>query len=152
VAYTWDFGDGFTGSGDVTTHTYPSVADFTAIVTATNSVSTLAITTTVTILDIPIAGLAASNDSPTPFGDSTFFTATISTGSNVTYTWYFGDETTASGVSTSHTYLAPGVYTATATATNSSGTASADTLVTVIAPPSPYRFIHLPLVQRNPLR
>ncbi len=46
VTYTWDFGDGTTGSGAVTDHIY-SLGIYTAVVTATNSVSVLTDTTTV---------------------------------------------------------------------------------------------------------
>jgi CSLREA domain-containing protein/uncharacterized repeat protein (TIGR01451 family) len=49
VSYTWAFGDGDTGSGANTTHTYPDVGVYTAVVTATNSVSTVTATTVVTI-------------------------------------------------------------------------------------------------------
>ncbi len=49
VSYAWDFGDGETGSGAVVTHTYPNIDVFTAVVTASNSVSLVAAPTTVTI-------------------------------------------------------------------------------------------------------
>ncbi len=49
VSYTWAFGDGAPGSGAVVTHTYPAVGVYTAVVTASNPVSELTATTTVTI-------------------------------------------------------------------------------------------------------
>jgi PKD repeat protein len=49
VSYTWDFGDGETGSGQIVTHTYPHAGIFTASVTATNPVSSLSTTTQVDI-------------------------------------------------------------------------------------------------------
>ncbi len=45
VVYTWDFGDGHSGSGAAASHAYPSVGTYTATVTATNSVSTVTATT-----------------------------------------------------------------------------------------------------------
>ncbi len=50
VSYTWAFGDGATGTGTPVTHTYPTTGTFTAVVTATNSVSVLTATTEVTVV------------------------------------------------------------------------------------------------------
>jgi uncharacterized repeat protein (TIGR01451 family) len=50
VAYTWALGDGTYGTGAVVTHTYPAAGDYTAVVTATNSVSTSSATTPVTVV------------------------------------------------------------------------------------------------------
>jgi len=58
---------------------------------ATEEGATGAYTLTSTVTDAPIAGLEATNDSPTMLGNPTTLTATISAGSNVTYTWAFGD-------------------------------------------------------------
>jgi PKD repeat protein len=82
--------------------------------------------------DTPIAGLTASNNSPTIVGNTTNLTATISAGTNVTYAWDFGDGTTGSGETVAHTYPSAGSYTAIVTATNSSGAATATTGVTVV--------------------
>jgi PKD repeat protein len=64
------------------------------------------------------------------------FTASASdptdTSGGFTYTWSFGDGTTARGASVSHTYATAGNYTATVTVTESDGTtASANATVTV---------------------
>ncbi len=49
VTYVWDFGDGTVGSGETTGHTYLAEGTYTAVVTATNSVSFFTATTTVTV-------------------------------------------------------------------------------------------------------
>jgi len=49
VSYEWDFGDGEFGSGPSETHVYPAVDIYTASVTATNSISSELVTTTITI-------------------------------------------------------------------------------------------------------
>ncbi|MBP8002546.1 MAG: VCBS repeat-containing protein [Chloroflexi bacterium] len=82
--------------------------------------------------DLAIEGVAAANDSPTPFGQTTTFTATVTAGSNVVYTWAFGDGQTATGATVSHVYANPGVYTATVTASNSLGQLIATTQVAII--------------------
>jgi CSLREA domain-containing protein len=135
VTYTWNFGDAATGSGANTTHVYGAVGSYVALVTATNGVSVVVTTTNVSIIDTPIVGLNATNDSPTWFGSPTAFTATIGSGSNVGYTWNFGDGVTGSGAHTSHTYGALGTYTATVTATNSISNVVATTAVTIVEQP-----------------
>ncbi len=47
--YTWAFGDGLTGTGGITSHIYPAVGVYTAVVTATNSFNSLTASTIVTI-------------------------------------------------------------------------------------------------------
>ena len=49
VSYFWGFGDGLSGSGRLVTHTYPAIGIYTAVLTASNSVSTWAVSTTVSI-------------------------------------------------------------------------------------------------------
>ena len=82
-------------------------------------------------LFMPISGLAATNSSPTPVGDTNTFTATISAGTGVAYQWNFGDGQLGSGPGTAHTYAAAGNYTALVTATNPVNTVTATTLVTI---------------------
>jgi PKD repeat protein len=131
VTYDWNFGDGITGTGDIVTHIYPEVGVYEAVVTATNETSLVTATTSVTITEVPIEGLSAVNDSPTILGNMTTLTATVIAGSNVIYTWDFGDGSTGSGMVVMHTYTETGVYTATVTATNSEGNQVATTTVVI---------------------
>ena len=74
-------------------------------------------------ISIPPIGLAAVNDSPAMLGSTTTLTASVEHGTNVTYSWDFGDGTEpGSGAVPTHTYTLPGIYTATVTATNNVGT------------------------------
>ncbi|MBK9052634.1 MAG: PKD domain-containing protein [Chloroflexi bacterium] len=84
--------------------------------------------------DVVIEGLAAANSSPTPLGQTTTFTATVTAGTHVVFTWAFGDGQTATGATVSHVYANPGIYTATVTASNSLGQLIATTQVTIMAP------------------
>ncbi len=148
VSYAWNFGDGIVGATSAistATHTYASVGQYTARVTATNSISTVFATTPVTVTDAPISGLSASNNSPTLVNHVTALTATISAGSNVLYTWNFGDSPVLDyGASVSHTYTAWGNFTATVTATNSLNTVMTTTPILIM----PYR-LFLPLTLKN---
>jgi len=132
VVYAWNFGDGTLGSGAHASHTYGAVGAYTATVAATNGVSVAVASTVATVVNQPISGLSAANDSPTRLGSVTAFTATIATGSNVAYEWNFGDGATGSGANTTHAYAAIGTYTATVTATNSLNSQTASTVVVVI--------------------
>ncbi len=143
VTCLWDFGDGEMGSGNVVFHTYPDVGMYTAVVTASNSLNVMTATTTVTITDTLVAGLMATNDSPTPLGGSTTLTATVAAGSNVTYTWVFGDGESGSGKVVSHHYPACGAYTAVVTASNSANLVTATTSVKITA------YVYLPLILKR---
>jgi plastocyanin len=214
VSFTWDFGDGQTGSGMTVTHVYSNSGNFTATLTAENNASTEQTQTVMLVgnvlvdtrnfvfdedavtidvgervvwvrsqgfhsvtaddgsfeqpasnswpafmhtftatgvysyfcephLDVgmvgsvtvesdePIAGLTATNNGPKLVGSLVNFTAAITAGTNVSYSWDFGDGGTGSGISATHTYTASGVYTATVTAENDAGLQEAQTVVQV---------------------
>ncbi|MBA3470818.1 MAG: PKD domain-containing protein, partial [Herpetosiphonaceae bacterium] len=96
----------------------------------------------ITVIALGISGLIASNDGPTTLGGATAFSASVTDGPNVTYSWDFGDGSTGSGASPTHTYAAPGSYSATVTATNTFGSVTARSTVLVT-----YR-LALPLLLR----
>ncbi len=81
--------------------------------------------------DEPITNVVAINNGPTLLHNATNFTATVTGGTNISYTWNFGDGQNGSGKTPSHTYAATGVYTATVTATNSQGSQTATTVAHV---------------------
>jgi PKD repeat protein len=130
VSYAWDFGDRTSGSGASTSHTYTALGSYTAEVTATNSVNQATATTSVQV-EVAITGLVAGNDGPTVLGIATQMSASISTGSNISYAWVFGDSTGGTGASPPHTYSAPGEYTAEVTASNGVSEETTTTLVQV---------------------
>ena len=146
VSYEWDFGDSTSGSGAVTSHAYSAPGEYTAEVTATNSVSQLKANTLVQV-DEAITDLAADNNGPTPLGNATQLSATIANGSNVSYEWDFGDSTSGSGSILNHVYSAPGSYTAEVVATNS---VSQDTATTLVEVHGELQWVYLPLQVNQP--
>jgi uncharacterized repeat protein (TIGR01451 family) len=89
-------------------------------------------TASVTVPDQAIAGLTVTGADLTVLGNATPFTASIGAGTNVSYTWSFGDSSaTASGLHVSHTYGLPGDFAAMVTATNSVSEMTATTTVVV---------------------
>ena len=85
----------------------------------------------ITIHDLPITGLSASNDSPTGFGNPTTLTATITGGTNATYSWDFGDGGTGSGAQVQRHFPFTGLFSATVTASNTANALTATTLVSI---------------------
>ena len=159
VSYQWDFGDNSptkTNSSATVQYTYSMTGIYTAILTATNSESPVVTATTiVTIVDVPIQDLTLVNDSPTLLKDmttslynSTTFTRTILTGTNVRYDWNFDDGSPITTTifpmltySLQHTYTNIGTYTVIVTATNSTNTVTATTIVTIEDVPPHAHFI-----------
>ena len=76
----------------------------------------------------------ADSDKTVKVGTTVYFNASASTGNILTYEWDFGDETTKTGITPSHTYHETGIYTVTLTIKDIAGNNYADQLtVTVIA-------------------
>jgi hypothetical protein len=103
------------------------------------------VVTTVT-LEEPIAGLVATNSSPTALGRPTTLQATVTAGTHVTYTWDLGDGARGSGDLVRHTYTDAGRYAAVVTAANSINHLTATTRVTIVGLD---QRLHLPLVLRT---
>lgn len=109
----------------------PSILRFSLSVTDSVGLrSTVTATAVVTVTDRPVTNLRAVNDSPTTVGHVTMFVATAE-GSNLSYTWNFGDGEIAAGQVTTHIYVLSGTYTAVVTASNGSGSITATTPVTI---------------------
>ncbi|MCW5840998.1 MAG: PKD domain-containing protein [Caldilinea sp.] len=108
----------------------PATITFRLVVTNTVGLGSAPDDVTVTVQDVPVGGLSASNSGPTVLGQATQLNANA-TGSNITYQWSFGDGATGTGKSPSHTYPSTGAFTAIVTATNSAGSATASTIVLV---------------------
>jgi PKD repeat protein len=136
VTYTWDFGDGTTASGLVATHMYPDEGTYTVTFTARNKRSSDSRTMTVTAVR-PIQApsiITVTFDPTAPDTQSNVkFTANVrGDDREVTgYAWDFGDGSKSSEASPTHTFATPGTYTVTLRASNSAGSDTRTTTVTV---------------------
>lgn len=143
TAYTWDFGDGTSGSGPTLTHLYTSIGTYTARLTVTdNQGLTGTSSTTITV--------QAPNTAPTASIAATVITGTAPLtigfsgagsrdpdGSIIAYQWSFGDGTSGSGVSVTKTYYSVGTFIAKLTVTDNQGaTTSTTQTITVTQAPT----------------
>lgn len=124
ASYLWSFGDGTTSTEANPTHSYSASGTYTITLTVTDDAgasSTATLTKTVTFVDAPpTAAFTFSCDSHRvcSFDGSG---SSDAEGPIAQYQWSFGDGSTASGATASHTYAADGVFTAQLTVTDSAG-------------------------------
>ncbi|MFT5700537.1 MAG: PKD repeat protein [Desulforhopalus sp.] len=127
AAYNWGFGDNSTGSGSSVNHVYNAAGEYIATLTVEDSngtseeVSVVITVTEVTLPNSPVASISASVISGTaPLSVS--FDGSASTGEIATYSWDFGDSSSAgSGMAVDHVYSSTGNYTAILTVTDTAG-------------------------------
>lgn len=138
VAYDWDFGDGSTGTGVSPSHTYASDGTFSVTLTVTDDGSlTDTASTTATIGPVPNVPPVANADGPYSgtVGVAVLFDGTGSSDSDgtiVAYDWDFGDGSTGTGVSPSHTYASDGTFAVTLMVTDDDGATGTDTTSALI--------------------
>jgi PKD repeat protein len=138
VTYAWEFGDSTSGSGPTVTHRYTRAGTFGVLLRATNDSGITATTSqqiTITAnLQAGSANFVFSPTDPQP-GDVIFFNASSSTATNPSYSWDFGDGTSATGVAPTHTYTLARTFAVTLTVRNELGqTASVSKTITVTNP------------------
>lgn len=140
--YAWDFGDGTTGTGTPATHSYAAGGTYTVKLTVTDNEGATAVSqqqVTVVAPNVPpVAGFTFTqgpNSGPAVAVDAT--SSTDPDGGTLTYAWTFGDGTSDTGVTASHTYAASGDYTIGLTVTDNRGGAnSTSQTVHVVIPNS----------------
>ena len=126
-SYTWDFGDGSTGAGITTTHTFRSAGNYAVKLTVTDARGAQATRSQTVAVASPTPPAGTVTVSPTPpvaTNADVFFNASAVTwtGRTITgYSWNFGDGTTGSGVTTTHRFSGVGTYKVVLTVTDASG-------------------------------
>jgi PKD repeat protein len=117
LTYSWNFGDGSSGSGVNPTHTYAAAGNYTVTLTVSDSQLESAPVTTTAEIAIPPANRAPVADPGGPYSGETGaeirFDGSASSdpdGDSLTYAWNFGDGSTATGATPTHRYASSGVY------------------------------------------
>ena len=140
LTYSWDFGDEVTAIGENVTHTFADNGNYTITLTVTDDDGA----STTQTLDVTVNNLAPVidaivGDTNVNEGQEISYSAIASDAGNdtLTYSWDFGDGTTAEGKDVTHIFTDNGEYTITLIVTDSDGASTTQTLdVTVnnIAP------------------
>jgi outer membrane protein OmpA-like peptidoglycan-associated protein len=134
LTYTWDFGDGSSGSGLLTTHSYNSPGQYAIRFEAGNEGGSDGDTISVRVVPQPQpASITSVNATPNPVdeGEQVRFSSNVQGDTPITHRWQFGDGFQASGQSPTHTYDEPGQYTARLEASNNVGSDSRTVTVRV---------------------
>ncbi|TDO43351.1 PKD repeat protein [Kribbella sp. VKM Ac-2527] len=123
ASYAWTFGDGGTSTDASPTHHYAAAGTYSVGLTVTdNRGGTNTITKNVVVTHVntlPTATFGETCDSLTCAFDGSG--STDPDGPIASYAWNFGDSTTGSGATPSHTYAASGTYTVSLTVTDNEG-------------------------------
>jgi PKD repeat protein len=138
AGYSWDFGDGTTGTGTSLTHRYLRGGTFVVTLRLTSEAGLTATTSRqLTVSTTLPAGSANFVFSPTDphTGDEVYFNASASTVADGNYAWDFGDGTSSSGVTPIHRYSQERTYTVTLTVRNSLGQAATTSRIITVADP-----------------
>jgi chitodextrinase len=132
-SYRWNFGDNTGGDGMIVNHTFRTVDTFQVTLTVTDARGAQAVAikpVTVGAGEPPTADFTFSPTQPSP-GRTIFFNASTSkaaAGRFLTeYSWDFGDGSTATGVSASHTYDEEGTYVVILTVKDNAGSSQTKT-------------------------
>jgi len=105
----WDFGDGTTGTGVQTSHTYNSAGPFNVCVTELDSAGRVLCTSCNPVYPNGNPGSCSFSFIPDPH-DSLGIIFTAAGGPHTSVDWDFGDASTGSGSTNTHHFPSPGTY------------------------------------------
>jgi PKD repeat protein len=140
--YSWNFGDGTSGTGMNLTHQYRSINTYNVTLTVTDTRGATAfLTKAVTVLPgTPPSATFTTSPSTPGVEQDVFFNATQSTPaagrSIVSYEWSFGDGEFGSGVVVTKKYHAPGSYVVQLTTTDDAGSIGKSAPLTMVVGPA----------------
>lgn len=148
VNYFWDFGDGATSTAYAPAHTYTSVGVYTVqLISNNNATCNVYDTTYTTVTVLPLIALNPLPASQTGCAPLIVNFSNSNNSTSASYVWNFGDGTSATTYSTTHTYTAIGVYTVQLISQNNASCIVFDTTYTTINVVSILTLSPLPAIQ-----
>jgi PKD repeat protein len=130
TSFTWNFGDGGSGTGNNPQHVYSSSGNFNVKLVVTNQYGSDSITQQVSIvLNKPTANFTFTLDNSARVPCNAVFTSTSVNASNLK--WYFSDIDTSNKATEQRLLNAPRTYSVKLVATNATGKDSITKLITV---------------------
>ena len=133
ASYAWAFGDGATASAASALHTFTTAGTYTTTLIVTDNNGKTSTTNTPVVVTTPAV---ATNTPPTAVATTSTISGTAplavtfdgsastdADGSISSYLWNFGDGSSATGKTATHTYLSDATYTATLQVTDNKGAA-----------------------------
>ena len=143
ASYLWDFGNGQTATGAAVAHTFTEVGSYTVRLTVTDVNGATASTTRLVSATVPPNAAPTASFTRTPSSGTVPLVVQLnasqssdSDGSITSYAWQFGDGTSGTGVTTSHTYNSVGSFTIRLTVTDDDGAMSSMTRTVNVDPPT----------------
>ncbi|NRB50810.1 MAG: PKD domain-containing protein, partial [Saprospiraceae bacterium] len=130
TSWTWDFGDGKTSTAQSPSHTFAGPGEYNVCLTATNSAGSNTTCSSVSIVLAPMASFSFMDQ-----GGGVVDFMDNSTNDPTSWTWDFGDGNTSTAQSPSHTFAGPGEYNVCLTATNSAGSNTTCSSVSIVLAP-----------------
>ncbi len=145
ASYVWNFGDGTTGSGVTSSHSYLDNGEYSVTLTVFDDEGAKGSKTASVIVKnrAPVAKLTASA-TILDKQETVTFDASGSydpDGTIVSYSWAFGDGNTGAGVHVSHSYSNVGSYTVTLTVTDNDGATDIGSTTKTVRNSSPVAII-----------
>jgi len=140
ATYSWDFGDGGTGTGASASHVFAQDGSYAVTLSVSDGDGGIGTSVAhVTVRNVaPVA--AAGGDATSNEGDTVAFagSATDAGAADVlTYAWDFGDGSSASSATASHVYAQDGVFTATLTVADDAGASATSSRTITVANVAP---------------
>jgi pectate lyase len=138
-AFHWDLGDRASATGRTATHIYQAPGTYTVRLTVTDAAGARATDMAQARVAVQPLAAGAGPDKTSAPGSPLGWSGAASGGvAPYTFTWSFGDGSSAAGQSVSHAYASAGTYTVSLTVTDARGTQASDTaLAQVISGPQP---------------
>ncbi|TVR81554.1 MAG: PKD domain-containing protein [Chitinophagaceae bacterium] len=120
LSYNWDFGDGNTGSGENTSHTYTQNGVFTVTLEVEDDNGCVNNITYPDLIEVTFPSPAFTGDTISCTGAPVSFN-NQSTGNGLSWFWDFGDGNTSTDENPVHSYLTEGFFSVSLTVTDENG-------------------------------